>query len=368
MRVAAIDVGTNSVHMLVADVHPDGTLQVVEKAREQVELGRGGMSTNALAPDAMERGLAAMQSFATTLRSLGVEAVTAAATSAVREAKNGTEWTHRVRDTTGIHIRVISGQEEARLIYLGARNDLDFSKGYALLLDLGGGSAEVILADGSRPLCKKSLPLGHIRLTERFGSEDPPTDDTWRALRDHLRAELLPLRTDIPPGRFGTFTGTSGAVRTLARMAALARGEPTPTHDHGLVLTRAELKRLIGEFRRLKKARYSDLPGMDPRRRDTLPYAAAMVYETMRVFDAEKIVASERSLRDGLLVDWIQTHQPELDLAKTVAWPRLRAVLRLMDKYEVDRPHAERVRDLALALFDQLEPLHQLGGEQRRML
>jgi len=368
MRVAAIDVGTNSVHLLVADVDPSGELTIVEKAREQVELGRGGLDRNVLADDAIERGLAAMVSFKEAIDGLSVDAVTAAATSAVREAKNGSTFVRAVREKTQIHINVISGAAEARLIYLGARGDLDFSKGYALILDLGGGSAELILCDSAQPLVQRSLPLGHIRLAEQYACGDPPSAEGIRDVRAHVRQLLLPLQNEIPAGHFGSFIGTSGSVRTLARMATLARGEQVPTHDHGLVLRKAELKRLLTTLRTTKSSRLGELPGMDLRRRATLPFAAAMVYEAMKVFDAPQIVASERSLRDGLLRDWVERNQPELVLSKTVAWPRMRAILHMMDRYQVDRGHAERVRDLSMQLFDGLQPLHELGGESRRML
>jgi len=368
MRVAAIDVGTNSVHLLVADIASDGEITFVEKAREQVELGRGGIEHAVLAEDAMQRGLTALAHFRDAIDSLSVEAVTATATSAVREAKNGSEWVRRVWEHTDIHVKVITGADEARLIYLGARNDLDFSRGYALILDLGGGSAELILCDSAQPLVKRSLPLGHIRLAERFGLHDPPSEEDWAALRAHVRDTLTPVLGEIPPGRFGSFTGTSGAVRTLARMATLARGEAVPAHEHGLILRRSDLKKLIQRFRSMRRARYQEIPGMDDRRRHTLPFAAAMVYEAMKVFGAEEVVASERSLRDGLLADWVLNNQPELALAETVAWPRMRAILRLMDRYEVDGAHAEQVKDLALSLFDSLQELHGLPGEARRML
>ena len=356
------------MHLLVADIDAMGEITVVEKAREQVELGRGGLDQGLLTEEAMTRGLKAMASFRHAVDSLSVDTVTAAATSAVREAANGSEWVRRVREATGIHVRVITGADEARLIYQGAKDDLDFSRGYALLLDLGGGSAEFILCDSSRPIEKRSLPLGHIRLAERFGDQDPPAPESWDAMRQHLRATLTPVLDRIPAGRFGSFTGTSGAVRTLARMATLQRGESVPAHDHGLILTRGGLKKLIQRFRVMKRSQYQDIPGMDDRRRHTLPYAAAMVYEAMKVFGAHEIVASERSLRDGLLQDWVWNNQPEIALASTVAWPRMRAVLRLMERYEVDRGHAEQVRDFALVLFDALQDRHGLSGDARRLL
>lgn len=368
MRVAAIDVGTNSVHLLVADVGPAGELTVVEKAREQVELGRGGIERNVLTPEAMERGIQALVSFRQATDLLQVEAIHAAATSAVREAKNGSEFCKAVRDRTGIHVKVINGHDEARLIWLGVRRDLDLARGPALLVDIGGGSVEVVLCDANGLLAAHSLPLGHIRLSEHFPQSDPPTAAELQAVRKHVRSALAPVLADIRPGGPGTFVGTSGSIRTLAKMALLAKGHPEPQHEHGLVLERSDLKKLLERFTNTRQARLTDLPGMDPRRRATLPTAAAVLYQVMKSLDRDLIVTSERSLRDGLLEDWIEHNQPELRLERTVAMPRMRSVLRLMERYEVDRPHAEQVRSLALALFDGLVGMHGLGPDARRML
>ncbi len=368
MRVAAIDVGTNSIHLLVGDVAPSGEITIVEKAREQVELGRGGLDHNRLTPEAIGRGIAAIASFRDAMSGLGVEAINAAATSAVREASNGAAFVRQVRDETGIHVRVISGLDEAQLIWLGARSDLDFSRGYAVLFDLGGGSAEILLCDSSSILASHSLPLGHIRVSEALTSSDPPTRDDINAVRAHTRATLRPVLRDILPGNFGTFVCTSGGVRTLGLMCTLGRGDPKPNHQHGLVIRRDELKQLLLQFQKLKASQLSELPGMDMRRRHTLPSAAAVLYQVMKSLDRDQVVTSERSLRDGLLQDWVVRHQPELSLAKTVAWPKMRSVLRMQERFDVHAAHAEQVRDLSLMLFDGLESLTGLGAESRRTL
>jgi exopolyphosphatase/guanosine-5'-triphosphate,3'-diphosphate pyrophosphatase len=368
VRVAAIDVGTNSVHLLVADVGHDGETSVVEKAREQVELGRGEFERHTITPAAMERGVAALVSFKEAMDGLGVEAVTATATSAVREAKNGADFCKAVREATGVHVRTISGHDEARLIYLGVRPELDFSKGYALLVDIGGGSVEMVLCDAHQMLASHSLPLGHIRMAEAMLQGDPPTQESIQRIRAHTRDALRSVTHDIRPGVGGSFVGTSGSVRTLALMATLMRGDPQPPHSHGLVLRRSDLKKLLASFTQLKGSRLGELPGMDTRRRATLPAAAAVLYQLMKTMDRDTLITSDRSLRDGLLADWVLRNEPELSLSRTVAWPRMRSVLRLVDRYDADKTHAQHIRNLALALFDGVADKAKLDSASRRML
>ncbi|MEQ1506009.1 MAG: Ppx/GppA phosphatase family protein [Myxococcota bacterium] len=368
MRVAAVDIGTNSVHMVVADVGPEGGITVVDKSRVQVELGRGGLEHHTITDDALARALAALESFATQASLLGVEAITTAATSAVREAKNGSEFCDRVTEATGLHVRVISGVDEARLIWLGARPNVDFSRGPALLIDIGGGSVELVVAERDRVISAYSYPLGHLRTTEQFVRSDPPTADEIQAIRKHVRQVIRPVTEDVRTGEIGSVVGTSGSIRTLGRMATAMRGDPGLQHDHGLVLERTELKRLLERMQELKGARLSELPGMDMRRRGTLPAAAAVLYQVLKSLELERLSTSEAALREGLLYEWIDHHRPELALSATEASPRTRAILRLVERYGADRPHAEHVRMLALSLFDALAPLHGLGADSRATL
>lgn len=368
MRVAAIDIGTNSVHLVVADVGPDGAFTVIEKSRSQVELGRGGLGTNRIAPDAVDRAVTALEAFAKTTEVLGVEAITVAATSAVREAKNGDAFCDRVTAATGFHVRVVSGVDEARLVWLGARALIDPQNSPAMLIDIGGGSVELVIARPDQMVAAYSLPLGHLRTSERFLRSDPPTYDEIGLLRKHVRALLRGPLADARTGQIRAVIGTSGSIRTLGRMATLGRGEAVPVHDHGLILHRGELKRLLERFRDVKAARLGDLPGMDPRRRATLPAAAAVLYQVLKSFGLETVTTSELALREGLLNEWIATHRPELALTAVQTSPRMRAVLRLMERYNTDRAHAEHVRDLALNLFDGLAAVHGLAADSRDLL
>jgi exopolyphosphatase / guanosine-5'-triphosphate,3'-diphosphate pyrophosphatase len=375
MRVAAIDIGTNSVHLVVADVGPDGAIAVVEKARVQVELGRGGLEHHRITNDAMERAVLALVLFKQTMDLMQVEAISASATSAVREAQNGAEFCDRVNEATGIHVQVISGVDESRLIWLGARPNVDFARGPALLIDIGGGSVELVVCDENRMITAHSLPLGHLRLTDQFVGSDPPTADEIGAIRRQVRG-MLKAVSDVGPDvrgilvgpAIGSVVGTSGSIRTLGRMATMMRGHVVAPHDHGLVLTRAELKKLLQQMQELKSSRLDEIPGMDMRRKRTLPTAAAVLYQLMKTFEIEQLSTSEAALREGLLYDWIERHRPELVLSGTGTPPRMRAVLSLMERFCVDEPHAKHVRDLSLSLFDGLVELHGLDADARAML
>jgi len=368
MRVAAIDVGTNSVHLVVADVTADEGITVVEKQRRQVALGEGGLDGRKLSRAAQQRGLSALRDFRTACDVLEVEDIHCAATSAVREAENGVEFCKLVKAETGIHTRIISGHDEARLIYLGARPHVDFSQGRAMLVDLGGGSTEFVLCDPETAYVSASLPLGHIRATDVHRTQDPLTKDEVKAIRAWTRETLTPLGARLHPGDVASVVGTSGTIRCLARMATLQRGG-LPTEDgHGLVLTRKEVDRLIRRFTKLPADRLSKIPGMDDRRKRTLPAGAVVVSEILRFIAHDELVTSSYSLRDGLIWDWIQRHRPELERSRREADPRRRTVLGVMERYAVDEVHANHVAHLSLALFDGTAPLHRLRADDRRLL
>jgi exopolyphosphatase/guanosine-5'-triphosphate,3'-diphosphate pyrophosphatase len=369
MRVAAIDIGTNSVHLVVADVGPDGSITLIEKAREQVELGRGGLEQHKITAEATERAITALVNFRKAMDILGVEAASACATSAVREAQNGTEFCDRVTEETGLQVYILSGWDEARLVWMGARTEVDFSRGPALFVDIGGGSVELVVGNATHVISAHSLPLGHLRMTEQFVRGDPPGGDTIQAIRRYARGLLQAITPTVRLGELGMVVGTSGSIRTLGRMATLARGQIVPPHDHGLVLQRGELKKLLLTMQDLKANKLSELPGMDSRRKATLPAAAAVLYQIMKSLELETLSTSESALREGILADWIERHRPELQLSgRPGTTPQLRGVLHLMDRYQVDRAHAEHVRALSLSLYDGLLAVHGLGPDSRAML
>lgn len=368
MRVAAVDVGTNSVHLLVAEVSSDGEVRPIDAARHQVELGSGGLDAHQLTPAAFDRGVEALTKIAETARRFEVDDITAVATSAVREAANGPQFVRAVKEAAGIHLRVIPGTEEARLVYLGVRSALDLTKGPALLVDIGGGSTEFILADGDGPKTVASLHLGHIRLAERFHRDDPITPDGRQALKRHIKAEIAPLIARLPPGCFGSFIGTSGTARAATRMANALAGRALPKHDEGHVTTRKAIDRLLEELAQRPRAAFDEIPAFDPRRRATLFAGVTLLREIMKATGAIELTTSERSLREGLIEDWIRQHRPELEISRTIQTPRERTVELTLRRFGADRLHAEQVAQLAERLFDGTARLHDLGASDRLLL
>src|SRR5438876_245194 len=241
VRLAAIDVGSNSVHVVVADVSADGRVEVVDRVKEMVRLGRHTFTTGRLPPAAMDLAVGAVKTFARLAHARRVVRMRAVATSAVREARNGMAFVRRLRRETGLPVKVITGAEEARLIFRAAQHALGLRGGPHLLLDVGGGSVELVLVQQGRPLWLRSLPLGAARLAERFLTSDPPTKRQIQRLEKHLARELGSLLTSARHAGVARVIGTSGTVNTLVAMAAAARGQDLP-RLHGARATARELR------------------------------------------------------------------------------------------------------------------------------
>ncbi|MGC6491357.1 MAG: HD domain-containing protein [Myxococcota bacterium] len=367
-RIAAMDVGTNSVHLLVADIHVDGSRHVVETFREQVGLGSEGLGTHCLTPEAFERGQAAIAKLVDAANALDCDDIHATATSAVREASNGEAFCAEAKRRSGVHIRVISGDDEARLIWAGARDALDYSRGRVMLFDLGGGSTEFALCNVDGLLLTHSIRTGHLRLAESFHTDDPLSASNRQAMKQHVRELLAPMTNRLRPNDIGLLVGTSGCVRTLAKMATLARGEALPEHGEGLILTRKGVDHLLEVFQRTPRDKLSTVPGFDGRRRKTLPAGALLVREILKALGKNQLQTTVQSLRDGIVADWIRRHRPELDLSRTEADPRRRSVLHAMQRFDVHAAHARQVAGLALQLFDGLAAVHGLHPDDRGLL
>jgi exopolyphosphatase/guanosine-5'-triphosphate,3'-diphosphate pyrophosphatase len=346
VRLAAIDVGSNSVHMVVADVSPSGHIQVVDRVKEMVRLGRRTFTTGRLAPGAMDLAVHALGTFARLARVRGVERVRAVATSAVREARNGAAFVRRLRRDTGLMVRVISGPEEARLIFNAARHALGLEGGPHLLVDVGGGSVELVLVQDTRPIWLRSLPLGVARLTERFLGSDPPSRGQIRRLEEHLDRTVGPLMARVRHAGVHRAVGTSGTVNTLVGMARAGRGQD-PARLHGATASAKEIARLRARILGTSAATRTDLPGMDAKRVDLMPAAAILVDFLLRRSGASELMACTWALREGLLLDLARTPSK-----KSLTNARRRSVEALAAKFAGENAHGQQVARIALAFFD----------------
>jgi exopolyphosphatase/guanosine-5'-triphosphate,3'-diphosphate pyrophosphatase len=363
VRLAAIDVGSNSVHMVVADVAPDGRIAVVDRVKEMLRLGRGAFTTGRLSAEAMELGVRAMQTFARLAKARRVERLRAVATSAVREADNGGAFVHRLRRETGLPVHVISGGEEAELIFRAARHALGLEGGPDLLVDVGGGSVELVLVRDGKPLWLRSLPLGVTRLTERFLAGDPPSGRRIKRLEKHLDRELGTLLATARYGGVRRAVGTSGTVNTLVAMARAARGDDL-ARLHGASASATEVHRLRRRILALPAARRAELPGIDGKRVDLMPAAAVLIDFVMARASASNLVACGWALREGVLLE-LAGVGAEHGATTTVRRGSVEAVAA---RFCGDNAHGRQTARLALALFDATADALDLAPRWRELL
>jgi exopolyphosphatase / guanosine-5'-triphosphate,3'-diphosphate pyrophosphatase len=302
MRVAAIDVGTNTVLLLVAEARGQGAVPVAERA-EITRLGRGVDATGRLDPAAIAETVRVLADYAAEARRLGATDIDCVATSAARDAANGEQFFEAVRAAAGLTPRIISGGEEARLVWASAWRDFGGGAGAEGLavLDVGGGSTEFTFGDGPAPKGRCSLQVGAVRLTERHVAADPIDASTLATLRSAARAALQPLAGMGGGGRCGgRLVGVAGTVTTLAAVE-----QALPRYDgervHGSSLARAQIEGLVERLAALPLAERARLPGMEPKRADVIVAGAVVVAEAMALTGFEHLTVSDRGVRWGLI-------------------------------------------------------------------
>lgn len=302
MRLATIDLGTNSVRLLVADTAAHGW-RVVEEAQRVTRLGEGQAATGALGPVPMARTAATVTDYVRRAEALGATRVRITGTSAVREAANRAEFVALVASVTGMTLEVLSGEDEARLILLGARSGLPGLGGRFVLFDIGGGSTEFVVAEGDRLERALSLRLGVVGLAERHVDGGPLVPARWAAMRAEVAAALEPA----VPGALGVvnatrLVGTAGTVTTLAALdLGLAAYDPSRVQGH--VLRRDAIERLLARLGGLTLAARAALPGLEPGRADVLIPGIAICLAVMERLGFDALTVSDRSLREGILCE-----------------------------------------------------------------
>ena len=364
---AAIDVGTNSVHMVIARPTLHGPLDVVARDREKVRLGSGDRDMKTLDPDAVERAIEAIERFARIAEAHDAELV-AVATSAVREADNSRAFLKKVRRATGVKLEVIAGVEEARLIHLGAISAVDVGSADHLVIDIGGGSTEIVIGRGQTPLLVRSLKLGHIRLTDGFFPDGVVGDGAVKQLKRYLRSFLAPVVKDVGSLTHEVAIGCSGTIETIASMAARMEGRSARTVAN-LVLSREGLDSVVDEL--VARPRPEDrigMPGLDEARADVIVAGAVLLRQLFRTFDIAEMVVSPNALREGVVLDRLSRRDGVKGALHHLSDLRRQSVLAVAHRYDEDVDHAQHATDLALGLFDETAPLHGLGEAERLVL
>jgi exopolyphosphatase/guanosine-5'-triphosphate,3'-diphosphate pyrophosphatase len=367
-KFGAIDVGTNSVHLVMAEISPEGDFRILGRDKEMVQLGKGGFARHVLTQRAMQQGLAALQRFVKMANLKGITRLRAVATSAVREATNGGDFVRAVRNQLGLELHVIGVEEEARLIYLAVRHAVDLNAADNLVMDIGGGSLEMVVGNAERAEVLLSVKLGATRLAELFLHDDPPTDAELKALRRHVEEVLGPVIERIGPRKFARCIGTSGTVENIATVCAYRRGATEIEPVTQLRVTRGELKNVLADLGEMTSEQRRAVPGVDARRADSILPGVIVLLAVMQAFGISELEHCDLALREGVILDDIARHSAHLRARAMWPDPRARSVIYLGERCQHRQAHAEQVSRLAVSLFDQLRPIHQLSADYRELL
>ncbi len=362
LRIAAIDIGSNSIRQIIADVSPTGGIRVVDEMKASPRLGAGIHKTGELDRDAGNAAIAALGRMNTLAMQLGAKRTRVIATSAVREASNADAWLERVTLETGLDVAVLDGEAEARLSFRSAQAHFDIGSGRAAVIDIGGGSLELALsADG---LIERliSLPFGAIRLTEEYFSKGITT----RAMRKLRRAVAKRLRDEIPArdwrgaqviGTGGTFTNLAGIVLARNRMR-------TARTVHGTVVKRVELEHVVNYLVALSPAERLTVPGLSASRSDIIVAGLAVIAEALARLEVRECVVSSYGIREGILLEIARVKPRLADKGEA----RDRSVRELAERTHYEAPHARQVQRLALRIFDSIGAKIGCAPEERQTL
>lgn len=368
MKIAAIDLGSNSIHMIIVEVNATGAFRVVDRETEMMRLGSGTLTTGLLPEVSMQRALSILKAFRRLAEIQGVEKILAVATSAVREARNGEDFLDRVGRKAGIYPLAIPGEEEARLIYLAALHSIHLGKQRALVADLGGGSLELAVGRGQEIEAALSEKLGVLRMAEKFVTSDPLSPHDEKRLVKHAEKTLEPALRRIRRKSLDLVVGTSGTILAVGRLAGEHETGQRPESLHHVTVSTEAIHAVRRRLCRLDMRARLKLPGLDRRRADVIVVGAIVLDTLLRSLEAPAIVLSEWALREGILLEYIRSHPKTLARAEAYPDVRRRSVLDLAERCQYDEPHGRHVARLSLALFDATRRWHGLADDKRSLL
>ena len=372
--LAAIDVGTNSVHMVVVKIQPQlPAFTIIGREKDTVRLGNFRPGTDCLSDEAMERGVAALKRCKQIANSYNADDIVTVATSATREASNGQVFIDRVKQEVGLDINLISGLEEARRIYLGVLSGMELNGKPHAIIDIGGGSTEIILGTGERQRFLSSTKVGAVRLNSQMVTTNPISTEEFLQLQAYVRGRLEPnidkLKTNLAVGESLALIGTSGTIESLAILTAIEKLGTVPDPINGYTMTLGELERCADKLRKMSFSERLKLPEISARRAEIIVPGAVILQEAMRMLGVDRITICEHALREGLVVDWMLTHGLIEDRMQYQESVRERSVMKATQKYQTDTPHSQLVAKFALSLFDQTRGLlHKWGPVERELL
>jgi len=367
VQIAAIDLGSNSFHLVVAQVHPDGTFTPTIREKEMLHLGEDVTRFGEIPQASADAAVSAIRRFRKLAEAAGAIEIHAKATSAIRSAENGAALVDRIEAEAGVVVDVIDGLEEARLIFTAIRAAVVLDPGPAICFDLGGGSLEIAVGDLNGLQFAASERLGVGRLTAMYMDNDPLSDAARRSMREQCSSLLYPIAKQVETLGAHLGVGSSGTFEAIATMIAFARDKNAPTSLNQFLFTYEEFLPLYQTITRATQSERRAIPGMDSKRVDLIAAGAVVLRSIFEVFELKSMTISDWALREGIVLDAIAQHEPEewtgepesirrgsvLGLARRCSWPEA---------------HSLHVSKLALQCFDATQDIHGLNLEDRELL
>jgi exopolyphosphatase/guanosine-5'-triphosphate,3'-diphosphate pyrophosphatase len=395
MKIAAIDIGSNSIHLAVVRAEPGQHLQIIDREKDMARLASKTLRTRRISEETIDRAVTTLRRFKQLAEGNGVDLVIATATSAVREADNVREFVEAVRERVGLEVQVLPGVEEARLIALAVSEVTEFNNRRALIIDIGGGSTEFIVTRGGEPELLLSAKLGAVRLTEQFITTEPVSDSEYRQLKAHIRAELARIEWEIKKSGYDFVIGTSGTILNLINAVAEEKADKERSDNSAFspfsqTIFTDQLKKLNRKLLGMNMREREVVPGLDKERADII-VAGGLLLETILVeLSAEQITSCDWSLREGVILNYLRrrnagegrmpdremaSRRREMDEDKLYSSVgedhldvRTGSVLSVAKRYNYDASHSHHVARIATQIFDGTSDLHELGDEERRLL
>ena len=354
--VASIDIGTNSTHLLVAQINLDlKSFSIKFTDKSTTRLGERDEEGN-LTEESIQRVLLTLKRFKEYIESNGVNQIITAATSAVREAPNGQEFIKRVLNDLGIQVEVISGAEEARLIYLGVLSGMPFKDDYCVILDIGGGSTELILANKKDSIALTSARVGAVRLKNDFLNTEPISIERSNFIRTFIQGTLEPsvakIKSRLEKDKSFSMIATSGTAISLGNLISCELGQ-SKQKMHGYKFKRESLEILLEKLIKMPNSEIKKIPSISERRAEIIIPGALILNTSMKMLDFHELTISERALREGLVVDWMLRKgiiKNELNIQSNI---RKTTVVHQANKFGIDKERSKKIIKIAFQIYDQ---------------
>jgi exopolyphosphatase / guanosine-5'-triphosphate,3'-diphosphate pyrophosphatase len=366
-RIAAIDLGTNSFHAVIVDIYPDGSFRTVDGLKEMIELGREGVG-RMLSKSEMDLGIDTLKKIKTLCVHQNVEKILAYATSAIREAENGGIFIQRAIDEVQIKILAIPGIIEAELVAYAVQHGMQLGATPHLIMDIGGGSTEFIIADNREILFKDSKKLGVSRITADYIRHDPVNKAELQLISTYYEKHLTDIRKGLNLYPTDILIGSSGTMQNIAAMIAAMKNLSTSITLNEFEYSAGDFIRFYDSFIKLNKKKRLEVPGLDPKRVDFIVAGLILVRKAIEIFGIRRIKTSTQAMREGIIVNYIRQEMRNLQLLADFPDTRRRSIFELLRKCDWHELHSSHVSNLALKIFDQTKAIHRMGQQERELL